>query len=219
MTIKQQYQKAYRNYLRRVNRQIRQGFIVEIIPKVKRPTRASISRLEKQSAKEIRRKASIVDLLTGEVIEKPTKVQQDTISKANREFNKLSPEYQQAAFEMGTIDTEQLTKALEPSLKPLNAVDHIIDVWYAELERIRPPEVSQYLINKTNEILLDASREKMARFAWTIDNNPGIIGEYNYLDKKAIDLAFDKLRQAMNWAVDSEDYQEFKELIEYYEEE
>lgn len=218
MTIKQQYQKAYRNYLRRLNRQIRQGYIVETIPKVKKPTRASISRLEKQTAKEIKRKASIVDFLTGEVVDKKAKVRKEKTSKLNREFSKLTPEYQEAAINLQTVDLQSIKSYVEPTDTPLNTVEHIIDNWYSQLERIHPPEVGQYITNKTNELLFDATKEQRARFAWTIDNNPNIIGDYKYLNKQSIDIDFNNLRQAMDWAIDSEDYQEFKSLIEYYEE-
>lgn len=56
MTIKEEYNKAYRNYLARIRRVMKEGYDTSIvkISRVKRPTRASIRRLEKQTTRQIR---------------------------------------------------------------------------------------------------------------------------------------------------------------------
>lgn len=53
MSIKQDYARAYANYLRRVARQTAKGYQVAPIAKVKKPTTESIARLERQRAKQI----------------------------------------------------------------------------------------------------------------------------------------------------------------------
>ena len=66
--LQQQYTKEYNKYLARVRNQQKQGVQVERIKRVKKPTQASIERLQKQTAKEIRERASVVNMLTGEII-------------------------------------------------------------------------------------------------------------------------------------------------------
>lgn len=53
MSIKQDYSRAYSNYLRRVARQEAKGYQVSPIKKVKNPTTESIARLDRQRAKQI----------------------------------------------------------------------------------------------------------------------------------------------------------------------
>ena len=72
MTVKEQYKREYRNYLRRVNRAVKQGYVVDVVGRVKKPTRASINRLKQQTGEKIRTKSEIVDIETGEIL-KPIK--------------------------------------------------------------------------------------------------------------------------------------------------
>ena len=72
MTVKEQYKREYRNYLRRVNRAVKQGYIVDVIARVKKPTKAAINRLKQQTGEKIRSKSRIVDVETGEIL-KPIK--------------------------------------------------------------------------------------------------------------------------------------------------
>lgn len=72
MTVKEQYKREYRNYLRRVNRAVKQGYIVDVITKVKKPTNSSVNRLKQQRGEKIRSKSRIVDVETGEIL-KPIK--------------------------------------------------------------------------------------------------------------------------------------------------
>ena len=70
MTVKQHYKKARANYLARVNRLKKQGWYIQVIPPVKKPTKASIERLNKQTAKQLRSKAKLYDINTGQEISK-----------------------------------------------------------------------------------------------------------------------------------------------------
>ena len=234
MTIKQQYQKAYRNYLRRVNRQVRQGYVVDPIPRVKKPTRASISRLEKQTAQIIKSNSPIQDFLTGEILDTPavrrrikTKEFSDTttetvrrrIERENRAFTQLTPQQQEIAYELQTVDVSQIQEQLTPVLSPVNPVDVIISNWYSRIDSLQNPDLREYMREKTDAILEGADTETRAEFAWAYDQNPNIIGDYMYLNKNAIDSDFNNLRALMKWAPDSEDFQEFFEIYQSYDEE
>lgn len=61
--LRQEYSKAYRNYMRRVSTQTKKGYIVPTIQKVKNPTEASIRRIKSMTAKEIISRSEIYDIL------------------------------------------------------------------------------------------------------------------------------------------------------------
>ena len=65
MTIKEQYEREYKNYLRRVNRAVQQGYIPEIRKKVKIPKRESILALKKRTGEYIRSHSPLHDIETG----------------------------------------------------------------------------------------------------------------------------------------------------------
>lgn len=215
MTIKEQYQRARRNYLRRVRNQEKLGYIVDIIPIPKKPTRASINRLNKQTAQAIKRSSDIQSFINvGEIIDVTTASQRRQLERENRAFLQLTPQEQEIAQEIGSVDKQEILIRLAPPQEDIpNQIDIIISNWYSTLETIRPPEVSYYMTNKTNELLYNATAETRRTFAWAINNNPNVIGEYQYLNKKAIDADFARLRQIMEWAPDSEDYQDFTRMF------
>lgn len=66
--LQKEYSHEYTKYLARVRNQQKQGVQVKIIKRVKNPTQKSIDRIKKQSAKEIRKNATVVDMITGEKI-------------------------------------------------------------------------------------------------------------------------------------------------------
>lgn len=216
MTIKQAYQRARRNYLRRVRNQEKQGYIVGIIPIVKKPTKASIRRLEKQTAKEIQRKADFQSLLTGEIVDKPTR----QLIAENKAFMQLSAEFQEVARTIGTTDIGTIEQVIEPEVAPVDSVDVIIQNWYDNLERMTftgDRKTDSYifgeLTSRTNELLFNASREERARFAYVIDKNPNILGDYKYFNENQFNADFNAIREAMNWAENSEDYINFIEKL------
>ena len=216
MTIKQAYQRARRNYLRRVRNQEKQGYIVDIIPIVKKPTKASIRRLEKQTAKEIQRKADFQSLLTGEIVDKPTR----QLKSENKAFMQLSAEFQEVARTIGTTDITAIEQTLQPEIVPVDSVDVIIQNWYDNLERMtftgdRKTDAYIFgeLTSRTNELLFNASREDRARFAYVIDKNQNILGDYKYFNENQFNADFNAIREAMNWAENSEDYRNFIEKL------
>lgn len=216
MTIKQAYQRARRNYLRRVRNQEKQGYIVDIIPMVKKPTKASIRRLEKQTAKEIQRKANFQSLLTGEILDKPTR----QLIAENKSFMQLSAELQEVARTIGTTDIVTIEQAIEPEVAPVDSVDVIIQNWYDRLEhmtftgdRKTDAYIFGELSSRTNELLYNASREERAMFAYVIDKNPNILGDYKYFNENQFNADFNAIREAMNWAENSEDYRNFIEKL------
>lgn len=216
MTIKQAYQRARRNYLRRVRNQERQGYIVDIIPAPKKPTRASIRRLEKQRAKVIQSKSSFQSFLTGEQVDKPTRY----MKAENKAFTQLSAEFQAEARRLGTTSVRLIESALSVQMFPVSAIDVIIDNF---LDRIKDFAVSddlktngyimQELTTRILRIVYDGTEEDKRRLAYVLDKNPNILGDYKYFNVTQMDIDFNGLREAMNMAEDSEDYRQFIESL------
>lgn len=216
MTIKQAYQRARRNYLRRVRNQEKQGYIVDIIPIVKKPTKASIRRLEKQTAKEIQRKADFQSLLTGEIVDKPTR----QLISENKAFMQLSAELQEVARTIGTTDIATIEQTVAPQVAPIDSVDVIIQNWYDRIETMSftgDRKTDAYIVgeltSRTNQLLLGASREELAKFAYVIDSNPNMLGDYKYFNENQFNADFNEIRDAMSWAENSEDYRQFIESL------
>ena len=216
MTIKQQYQRARRNYLRRVRNQEKRGYIVDIIPIPKKPTKASIRRLEKQIASEIKKHSDFQQFMTGEIVDKPTK----SLIAENKAFMRLTPQQQQVSRELQTIDIGTITDYLTPSIAPIDKVEIIIQNWYDTLESgswtgdaTQDGYILHALMSRTNQILDGASREDRAKFAWVVDNNPNMLGDYKYYNVRAFNSDFNLIRQAMGWAEGSEHYRDFIEQV------
>lgn len=212
LTIKQRYSKAYRNYLRRANRGIRKGYNIQPIPRVKKPTLASIRRLERQTAKEFKKK-DIIDYLTGELVRSQKRKKE--IEKTNLEFLKLTPEEQALSRQAGEIIR------IEQATEPLGARDTyelLIENWYRRIETYRS-DIYRYLESKTNEILVGADKETRKKFAFALDNNPEVFPQEGDSDRAVIDLKFDRIRQIMSWAEDSEAYQDFLKMFDIVEDE
>ena len=94
--IKEEYSHEYTKYLARVRNQQKQGVQVKIIKRVKNPKRESIDRIKKQTAKEIRKNAMVVDMLTGEEITSKEYERKKALER-NRVFIKLTPQEQEYA--------------------------------------------------------------------------------------------------------------------------
>ena len=216
MTIKQAYQRARRNYLRRVRNQEMQGYIVDIIPIPKTPTRTSIRRLEKQTAKVIQSKSSFQSFLTGEQVDKPTRY----MKAENKAFTQLSAEFQAEARRLGTTNVRLIESALSVQMFPVSAIDVIINNF---LDRIKDFTVSddlktngyiiQELTTRILRIVYEGTEEDKRRLAYVLDKNPNILGDYKYFNVTQMDIDFNGLREAMNMAEDSEDYRKFIESL------
>ena len=216
MAIKQAYQRARRNYLRRVLNQEKQGYIVDIIPTPKKPTRASIRRLEKQTAKVIQSKSSFQSFLTGEQVDKPTRY----MKAENKAFIQLSTEFQAEARRLGTTNVRLIESALSVQMFPVSGIDVIIDNFLGRIKDFAVSDdlktngyIMQELTTRILRIVYDGTEEDKRRLAYVLDKNPNILGDYKYFNVTQMDIDFNGLREAMNMAEDSEDYRQFIESL------
>lgn len=210
--LRQQYAKEYNKYLARVRYQQKQGVQVQRIKRVKKPTQASIERLKKQRTKEIRDKASVVNMLTGELITSKEYGRKHAL-EINRVFTKLTPQEQDYA-RFHEYTTAKELKALQKTGIPVNIAtpvldyEAIIDSWYDSLESF-VPKIASYLREKTDALLLNASDKERALFAYTYAKEPEAFPTEPYMDKATVDAVFWNILRRMGVLSSTEDFQEF----------
>lgn len=136
------YNKEYKNYLRRVQRQVEQGVQVKVIQKVKAPKKISIEKLKKQTAKVIKENTPVVNLLTGELISKSEKERKNVLA-LNRVFASLVP-FEQDYARQNNITTLKGLKELKSTgvlirdFAPVPDYDLYIEMWYDSLDSFVP---------------------------------------------------------------------------------
>lgn len=204
------YNKEYKNYLRRVQRQVEQGVQVKVIQKVKAPKKTSIEKLKKQTAKVIKENTPVVNLLTGELISKSEKERKNVLA-LNRVFASLVP-FEQDYARQNNITTLKGLKELKSTgviirdFAPVPDYDLYIDMWYDSLDSF-VPFTAHYLRMKTDALL--ATDTERALFGYTYKNAPEVFPTEPYMDKATIDAVFSNILKKMKFFENSEDFQQF----------
>lgn len=206
------YNKEYKNYLRRVQRQVEQGVQVKVIQKVKAPKKTSIEKLKKQRAKVIKENAPVVNLLTGELISKSEKERKNVLA-LNRVFASLVP-FEQDYARQNNITTLKGLKELKSTgvlirdFAPVPDYALYIDMWYDSLDSF-VPFTAHYLRMKTDALLATATDTERALFGYTYKNAPEVFPTEPYMDKATIDVVFSNILKKMKFFENSEDFQQF----------
>ena len=163
MNINKLYSKEYSLYLRRLNRQVKVGYDVNVIPKVENPTKKDIAIIKSIRATQIKKESDIVNLITGEIVSENKK----EIDKINREFLALPAELQDISMEHGqlikNVNTDVYTAIIE--------YDLLIKNWYDRLYEFRK-DLRDLLFDRTNELLSDELSK--LEFAIAYKKNPDI---------------------------------------------
>lgn len=211
-TIQKEYTHEYTKYLARVRNQQKQGVQVKIIKRVKNPTQVSIDRIKKQIAKEIRKNATVVDMLTGEVITSKEYGRKHALER-NRVFIKLTPQEQEYARIQGYTTFEELKKLQRSGIivietTPVLDYEAIIDSWYDSLESF-VPKTAHRLRQSTDALLANASNKERALFAYTYAKEPEAFPTEPYMDKATVDAVFWNILRRMGVLSSTEDFQEF----------
>lgn len=210
--IQKEYSKDYNKYLARVRNQQKQGVQVKIIKRVKNPTQASIDRIKKQTAKEIRKNADVVDMLTGEIISYKEYGRKHALER-NRVFIKLTPQEQEYARMQGYTDIKELKELQKNGIKvniatPVLDYEAIIDSWYDSLDSFAP-KTAEYLREKTYALLSNVSEKERALFAYTYAKESEAFPTEPYMDKATVDAVFWNILHRMGVISTTEDFQEF----------
>lgn len=213
--LQQQYAKEYNKYLARVRNQQKQGVQVQRIKRVKKPTQASIERLQKQTAKEIRERASVVNMLTGEIINSKEYGRKHTL-EINRVFMKLTPQEQEYVRFHDYTTAKELKTLQKTGIKvniatPVLDYEAIIDSWYNSLESFAP-KTAHFLRMKTDALLSNATENERALFAYTHSKSPETFPTEPYMDKATVDAVFSNILQKMGFFESTTEFQDFVRL-------
>jgi hypothetical protein len=217
--VKEQYKHEYRNYLRRVNRAVKQGYIVDVIGRVKKPTRASINRLKQQTGEKIRSKSEIVDVETGEIL-KPIKNKKERLSQQRKNVNILKADLQTVANTVeNNIPVKQIPTMSDNILPPTESYEQIIDNWYQQVRESFYWYIAQFIEWQTNRLIYGKSEEMRRRFAYVLSQHPDIFPEPPYETRESILNSFNEIARMMELAPDSEAYQDFLSMYDGVESE
>lgn len=228
MTIKQQYQKARRNYLRRVNRLVKQGYLVDVIQPPKRPTKASIRRLEKETGKYIKQKSTtrLYDVVTGKPVEVQGKTHRRTVEKSNQEFTRMTPFEQETIRDMyktgGSSGRRSFRDRFNDAFNNAETVydyEIIIENWYHFVEIAIYPKVRDIVMMRTNDLLDGASVQEQVAFAYVRKRNPDIFPNQQDSREEVVLTKMQAVAEAMGWYQDSQEFKDMMVVLDLVEEE
>jgi hypothetical protein len=214
LTVKEQYKREYRNYLRRVNRAVKQGYVVDVVGRVKKPTRASINRLKQQTGEKIRTKSEIVDVETG-VILKPIKNKKKRLAQQRKNVKILKADL--PTIDIVINDNSPIPQDLGMYggiLPPTESYEQIIDNWYQQVRESFYWYIAQFIEWQTNKLIYGKSEETRRRFAYVLSQHPDIFPEPPYETREAILNSFTEIARMMELAPDSEAYQDFLSMYD-----
>lgn len=219
MTVKEQYNREYRNYLRRVNRSVKQGYIVDVIKRVKKPTRASINRLKHQTGEKIRAKSEIVDIETGEIL-KPIKNKKKRLQQQRKNVKILKADLPTIDIVInGDSPIPQDLGMNDGILPPTESYEQLIDNWYQQVRESFYWYIAQFIEWQTNKLIYGKSEETRKRFAYVFSQHPDLFPEPPYETRDVILKRFDEIARMMDLAPDSEAYYDFLSMYDGVESE
>lgn len=219
MTFKEQYNREYRNYLRRVNRAVKQGYIVDVIGRVKKPTRASINRLKHQTGEKIRAKSEIVDIETGEIL-KPVKNKKKRLQQQRKNVKILKADLPTIDIVInGDSHIPQDLGMHDGILPPKESYEQLIDNWYQQVRESFYWYIAQFIEWQTNKLIYGKSEETRKRFAYVFSQHPDLFPEPPYETRDVILKRFDEIARMMDLAPDSEAYYDFLSMYDGVESE
>lgn len=202
--LRQEYNKAYRNYMRRVSTQTKKGYIVPTIQKVKNPTEASIRRIKSITAKEIISRSEIYDILNDRYLS-PGESGRGKALKDNKAFFKLSPFEQEIALSIKSLDSDVIANiTVETPDEPADEIDALIEKWYETIEDFTP-KVQADLRERTDELI---RRDRIA-FANVIENHGGLLPAITEYKGQIISAAFNAISNVMDWSRSSGELERF----------
>lgn len=219
MTVKEQYKREYRNYLRRVNRAVKQGYVVDVVGRVKKPTRASINRLKQQTGEKIRAKSEIVDIETGEIL-KPTKNKKKRLQQQRKNVKILKADLPTIDIVVnGDSPIPQDLGMYDGILPPTESYEQLIDNWYQQVRESFYWYIAQFIEWQTNRLIYGKSEETRKRFAYVFSQHPDLFPEPPYETRDVILKRFDEIARMMDLAPDSEAYYDFLSMYDGIESE
>lgn len=216
MTIKEQYRRARRNYLRRVNRAVNRGYRPDTLPIPKYITRRSINALERRTGEYIRSHSVMVNPYTGDEI-RPTrnKKKRRENEKAYVEF--MSQPLQNVAdtvYNGGVFEYEP-----DAIMSEQESYEQLIDNWYENIRENFYWYIAQFIESQTNGLIYGQPAETRKRFAYVYAQNPDIFPEPPYDSRENVIKSFNEIARMMELASGSEAYYDFLSMYDGVESE
>lgn len=212
MTLKEQYKRARKNYLARVRNLADQGFMIEPIKIVKRPTKASINRLNRQTAKYMREHNPLVNLSTGEVVTKNRlKVarQQGKVTRELRKFkNQVNQAIQSNSQRIQTSGSKGYKTAVEYWGNMPKETDLVISNWYKSINEDFVPAIRETLAEFTSVLY----NENPDAFAKLLREQPDLFPQPTYEAVASIRQKFSIIGEKI--ALSDEARSKYNQLLE-----
>lgn len=211
--IRQEYKKAYYNYIRRVSTQTKKGYVVPTIPKVKNPTEASIRRLKAMRGEEIRAKSDLYDIVNNRYLA-PGEKGRGKALKDNEAFLKLTPFEQEISLAIKSLDKGVIAENIvNTPNEAADDIDSLIEKWYETIDEFKP-KVQAQLRERTDELI---KRDRIA-FANAIKNHGGLFPAVTEYKSEIISAAFNAISDIMDWSRSSGELESFIDsygIVEY----
>lgn len=202
--LKQAYNQAYDNYLRRVQTQMGKGFVVNVHRKTKKPTEASIRYIKSLQAKQIRNTSELYDIVNDRYLA-PGDPGRGKAIKDNEKFLKLSPFEQEVALSIKSLDRDMIANnTVETPEEPADEIDALIEKWYETIEEFSP-KVQAKLRERTDDLI----RRDRIGFANVIVNHGGLLPATTEYKGEVISAAFNAISDVMDWSRSSGELQSF----------
>lgn len=206
MNINKLYSKEYSLYLRRLNRQFKAGYDVNVIPKVENPTKKDITLIKSIRAMQIKKESDIVNLITGEIVSENKK----EVEKINKEFLELPAELQDLSMERGML----IKSADTDVYNAIREYELLIKNWYDGINNFRK-DLRDFLFDRTNELLTD-ELSKMA-FVIAYKKNPDIFPTPADSRIEVVSAKMNAVIEAMQFYSDSPEINYFADRFINYE--
>lgn len=219
MTVKEQYKRARKNYLARVRNLRDQGFMINPIKIVKKPTKASIERLNKQTSKYIREHNKLVNLSTGEVVTKnrfKIAKQQGKVTREMRKFkNQVNKAIQNNSQRIKTSGSKGYKTAVEYWGNMPKETDIIVSNWYKSINEDFVPAIRETLAEFTSVLY----NENPDAFAKLLKEQPDLFPQPTYEEVASIKQKFSIIGEKINLSAKARDaYNKLLEEVSTYNE-
>jgi hypothetical protein len=192
---------------------------VDVIGRVKKPTRASINRLKHQTGEKIRAKSKIVDIETGEIL-KPIKNKKNRLQQQRKNVKILKADLSTIDIVVnGDSPIPQDLGMYDGILPPTESYEQLIDNWYQQVRESFYWYIAQFIEWQTNKLIYGKSAETRKRFAYVFSQHPDLFPEPPYETRDVILKRFDEIARMMDLAPDSEAYYDFLSMYDGVESE
>lgn len=211
MTLKQKYNKAKFRYLNNLKALEKEGYIIDPIELPKKPTQKLVNELNKLTPSRLRGMATLVNIVTGEILGANEKGRKELV-KSNKRFFNLSPFEQENSLRTKKIYVDKTQRDYIPELSSLpNNVDIVIQNWFETIEDFRG-DVRDLVRDRTNELINNRENGRVL-FAYSLINNRESLPDPTIYDDQIINRIFNEFATVMEWNRNSLEFEKFVDMF------